>query len=187
MARARVGLARNAMGSLAIVGVLALIAVVLPLVDRSLPATRRVVAGAPYVIGAGVSVVPPPGAELDVTRTRPGRQRGAALFRLGGERVAVVVAPFRGSLADATDRIRVKIINSGTGFQLIGPTHPDATDMGVTGARGGYRSPGRFGEYAVFVDRNLAVEVTASVPDDQRQPLAAAMEVSLSGLDFGGR
>ena len=50
---------------------------------------------------AGVTVVPPPGAVLDVTGTRPGDDEGTALFRLGPVRYAIAVQPFDGTLAMA--------------------------------------------------------------------------------------
>jgi hypothetical protein len=179
-------LTRNAVGSLAVTGVIVLVALVLPLVDRGLPATRPVAAGSRYLVGGGVSVIPPPGAEVDLSRTRPGPQRGAALFRVGGIRVAVVVGPFRGSLPDAAQRLRNKIINNG-GSHLTGPVRVAMTAQSVPGASGDYWSPGRFGEYVVFVEHDHAVELTASGPQDQRNSLSAALEVSLSSLDFGDR
>ena len=44
------------------------------------PAERPVPTDRPYVIGGGVTVVPPPGARIDVTETRPTQDAGTVLF-----------------------------------------------------------------------------------------------------------
>src|SRR5689334_8808076 len=95
---------KNLLGVLGVVAILAGIAFGLPAVDRSLPAQRAVSADQPYEVGAGVTVVPPAGATLDVTETRPGESDGTALFRLGPVRYAIAVRPFRGDLESAASR-----------------------------------------------------------------------------------
>ena len=109
MGPARPGLVGNALASLAVVALVAVVALGLPLLDRSLSASRTVAAGVRIAVGGGVSVVPPPGATLDVSRTRPGDRRGTTLFVLGPIRYAVVVAPYSGTLAEATTRLREQI------------------------------------------------------------------------------
>lgn len=161
MATARHRLAHNLLASLAILGAVAAIAVGLPALDRALPADRPVRAGVPYPVGAGVTVVPPPAAMLDVTKTRPGPDGGTALFVLDTIRYAIVVGPFSGTLDAAAERLRRKIAEN-RGYQITGAERPVTTAQGVHGRQGGYTAPGRAGRYAVFVVDELAIEVTVS-------------------------
>jgi hypothetical protein len=110
-------------------------------------------------VGAGVSVVPPAGASIDVTKYAPGANRGSVLFVLGGVRYVLVVMPYEGTLEQATGDLRRKI-TSNRGYQVTGQESATRTDAGVTGRLGGYTSPGREGRYAVFLSAKLCVEVT---------------------------
>src|SRR5688572_12018950 len=134
MGHAPAGLARNASASLAVLGAVAFFAFGLPAIDRSLPADRQLPAGVAYPVGGPVTVVPPDGAGVDLTRTRPSADRGTALFVLGGVRLAVVVSPYEGTLENAVDRLRNKITKAGA-VRVNGPTHAVLTEAGVAGAR----------------------------------------------------
>ena len=136
---ARSRLLRNAAGSAGVLVAVVALALGLPGLDRALPAEREV-AGGPYEVGAGVTVVPPPGAVVDVTNTRPGADRGAALFLVGAVRYVIVVTPFTGDLEDA-------------GRERIGGrrAHASALELGgggrrLVGAHGPESSEARFGE-----------------------------------------
>src|SRR5690349_6032582 len=119
----------NLLSALAVVAVLGGLAFGLPAIDRALPDEEPVSADEPYPVGAGVTVVPPPGSTVDVTGTRPGDSDGAALFRLGPVRYAITVRPFQGDLQDAASRLRNRIIGN-TGYQVTG------TQLGVSTAEG---------------------------------------------------
>lgn len=181
---ARVGLAREAVGSLTIAGVLALFAFGLPAVDHRIPSERPVPPATPYSVGGSVTVVPPAGSSVELTRTRPGAERGSALFLAGELRLAIVVAPYRGDLADAEERLRKRIESTGsqagTGGQEV------RTDQGVIGRHGTYASPGRLGEYAVFQRDSEMVQATASGPADAYQTLAPQVHEWLRSITFGG-
>src|SRR5512139_3550308 len=98
----RARLLRNAVAALGVLAVIMLVAVGLPALDQALPSHRQVPPG-PYQVSAGVSVVPPPGAALDVTGTRPGTDSGKALFVIGGSvRYALVATPYTGTLEEAS-------------------------------------------------------------------------------------
>ena len=73
----------NLCGALALVGALSGLAFGLPAIDRALPSQRSIRTDRPYPIGGRVSVLPPAGATIDLTGTRPGADRGTVLFRLG--------------------------------------------------------------------------------------------------------
>jgi hypothetical protein len=177
-------LVRNLWGSLGVAAVLAAIGLGLPAINREVPAVRPVAAHQPYVIGAGVTVVPPPGTSLDATQTRPGPQNGQALFLVGSVRYAVVVAPFTGTLAEAATALRKKIM-SNRGYQVTSPESAIATRAGVTGRQGMYASSGRDGRYAVFVSNGLDVQVTIAGNDVDLRPLLPVLGQSISSISFG--
>jgi hypothetical protein len=152
---------RNLLSALGVVASLAGIAFGLPAVDQALPAERPVRADRPFPVGAGVTVVPPAGATLDVTGTRPGETAGTALFRLGAVRYAIAVRPFTGDLQTAAARFRNRIVGN-AGYQVTGAELAVATAGGVAGLQGGYTAPGRGGRYVVFVADGLTIEVTVS-------------------------
>ena len=185
MGPARPGLVRNALGSLAVLAVVAFIAFGLPLLDRALPANRPVAGDTPYSVGAGVALVPPARANLDLTRTRPDDERGTALFVVGAVRLSVVVLPFRGDLPEAAERLRRKITNT-AGYQVTGGERGLTTATGLIGRRGTYSSPGRLGEYGVLVHDGVVVEVTASGPEDQLRSFAPSLEGAISSITVGG-
>jgi hypothetical protein len=109
----------NLLGSIAVLMAAGAIAVGLPALDRALPAARPVPSGLAYAVGGGVTLVPPRDAMIDVTKTRPGRDRGAALFLVGAVRLVVVAAPFPGGLETAAARLRQKI-TAIRGYQASG-------------------------------------------------------------------
>ena len=154
----------NLLGALGVVATLGGLGYGLPAIDRSLPSGRAVRTEEPYLIGAGVTVVPPPGAVLDVTGTRPGETEGTVLFRLGAVRYAIVVRPYDGALEAAAARLRKRIVDA-TGYQVTGAQLAVSTAGGLAGLQGGYTAPGRGGRYAVFVADGLTIEVTVSGDD----------------------
>jgi hypothetical protein len=156
----------------------------LPALDRALPAERPVPADRPYPIGAGVTVVPPPGAAVDLTRTRPGPRRGATVLLLGPVRYAITVQPFRGSPDDAIDRLRRRITGN-AGYQVTGAEVPITTDSGLTGRQGSYTAPGRGGRYAVYLVDGLAVEVTITGDGVDLGPALARIEASMRSIRYG--
>jgi hypothetical protein len=153
----------------------------LPALDRALPAERSVPADRPYPIGAGVSVVPPPGASVDLTRTRPGFRRGAAVLLLGPVRYVITVRPFRGPPDEAIARLRRRI-TANAGYQVTGAEVAVATDSGLTGRQGSYTAPGRGGRYAVYLVDGLAVEVTVTADRIDLGPVLAGIEASMRSI-----
>jgi hypothetical protein len=175
---------RNALGSLAILAILALMAFGFPLIDRSMPSHRAVAAAVAYRIGGKVTMVPPPRASVDLTRTRPGDDRGTAMFVVDGVRLGLLMGPYHGTLSDAATRLHDKITNT-TGFQVTGADRQVRSVQGVVGLRGAYSSPGRLGEYAVFVADNVYVEVTISGPEHRLRALAWQLDASVRSVTFG--
>lgn len=175
---------RDTLGSLAVLGAVALTAFGLPLIDRALPATRPVDnVSAPFDIGGGVTVVPPSDARLDVSKTRPGAERGTALFLANGVRLAVVVTPYRGSLDDASTRLHNKLMR--VGDSRVEPGVPVRTSDDVAGLQGTYTTSGRPGTYAVFVADGRSVEVTASGPEADLRGLDAQVARTIHSVRFG--
>jgi hypothetical protein len=175
----------NLLGSVAVLLGLGVLAYGLPAVDRALPAERPVDSARPYPVGAGVTVVPPPGALVDVTGTRPGVERGSVLFVLGAVRYAIAVAPFEGDLDDAAARLRNRITET-RGYQVAGTEFGVATATGLPGLQGGYTGPGRGGRYAVFLVGGLSVEVTVSGTDAELRQVLLAVETSTRSITYRG-
>ncbi|HEX5741217.1 MAG TPA: hypothetical protein VFY17_06650 [Pilimelia sp.] len=172
---------RNLAGTAGLGAVAAALAFGLPAVDRRLPAARPLPAEAPYHVGAGVRLVPPSGALLDLTRTRPARRNGSALFLVGPVRLAVVATPFDGDLAAAARRLRNKI-TAQRGAQVAGAEQPYRTAAGLPGLAGGYAGDDRSGRYHVFVTGGLAVEVTVSGHDTALRAHVDSLDASVRSL-----
>src|SRR2546421_5420697 len=128
---------RNLGWSAGILVVIGSLAIGLPAVNAALPVARPVPVDQPFPLGNGVTVVPPPGARLDVTTSVPGR----TLLVLGGVRYLLVVEPFDGTLDEATGQLRQKI-TANRGYQVTGPEATTATRQGVGGRLGGGTPPG---------------------------------------------
>ncbi|HEU5110131.1 MAG TPA: hypothetical protein VFT95_16445 [Micromonosporaceae bacterium] len=173
----------NLLGSLAVLMAAGAIAIGLPALDRALPAARPVPADLPYEVGGGVSLMPPPGALIDVTKTRPGRDRGTVLFLIGAVRFVIVAAPFPGTLSEATARLRSKITAT-RGYQVAGPESAVSTRGGLIGRGGGYAAPGRTGRYSVFLVVGMAIEVTVSGGRTDLSGALAGVSASIDTLTY---
>lgn len=169
------------LGALGLVVILAGLSIGLPTLDNALPADRPVRADQPYPVGAGVTVVPPRGAVLDVTGTRPGDDQGTVLFRIGPVRYAIAVQPFDGTLAAAANRMRQRITGT-PGYQVTGGQLAVTTGNGLTGVQGGYTAPGRGGRYTVFLAGGLTIEVTVSGSERDLGRTLPAIEASTRTL-----
>ncbi|MEU8655419.1 hypothetical protein [Actinoplanes philippinensis] len=169
--------------ALAMASILAVLAFGLPALDRAVPAERAVASGRPYLVGAGVTVVPPPGAVLDVTGTRPGSDRGTALFRLGMVRYAIGVEPFDGDLTAAAVRLRQRITGI-NGHRITGTQLAVSTAGGFAGVQGGYTAGDRDGRYAVFVANGLTIEVMVSGDDTDLETALPDIEASTRTLRY---
>ncbi|MBB2944940.1 hypothetical protein FB565_004673 [Actinoplanes lutulentus] len=172
--------------ALVLVLVLAGLAFGLPLVDEAVPAQRAIPDGAAYEVGAGVTLVPPPGATLDVTGTRPAEDRGTVLFRIGPVRYAVAVQPFDGDLTAAAVRLRQRITGT-SGYQVTGTQLAVSTAGGLAGLQGGYTAGNRGGRYAVFVAHGLTIEVTVSGGDPDLARTLPAIDASTRTLRYEDR
>jgi hypothetical protein len=155
---------KNLLGALSLVLALAALALGLPALNQALPADRPVPTDRPYAVGGGVTVVPPPGARIDVTETRPDDDAGTVLFRLGPVRYLITVRRFDGDLTAAADGLRQRLTGT-AGYQVTGTELTIATGSGLAGLQGGYTGPGRGGRYAVFVADGRTIEVTVSGAD----------------------
>jgi hypothetical protein len=152
------------LGALALVLVLAALALGLPALNNSLSSERPVRSDVPYRIADGVTVVPPRGALLDVTETRPSGAQGTVLFRIGPVRYLITAQRFNGDLGAAATRLRQRITGN-RGYQVTGIQMAVATSTGLAGVQGGYTAPGRGGRYSVFVAGGRIVEITVSGAD----------------------
>jgi hypothetical protein len=169
-------------GALGVVAVLAGLAYGLPAIDRALPAERPVAAGVPYQIGGDVTVIPPPGAVLDVTGTRPGDADGRVLFRIGPVRYSIVVRPFDGTLDAAATSLRRRITAT-SGYQVTGGQLGIMAGQNLAGLQGGYAGPGQGGRYAVFLADGRTIEVTVTGTELDLGRTLPAVDASTRTLD----
>jgi hypothetical protein len=132
-----------------------------------------------------VTVIPPPGATVDVSGTRPGDAAGTALFRLGAVQYAIAVRPFSGDLETAAAGLRNRITGT-PGYQVTGAQLRVATAGGLAGLQGGYTAPGRGGRYVVFVADGLTIEVTISGGDLDLGRTLPPIEASIGTLRSDG-
>ncbi|MDQ7905470.1 hypothetical protein RB614_13145 [Phytohabitans sp. ZYX-F-186] len=181
---ARGRLLQNAAASVCILLALVAIAVGLPAIDQALPAERAVPPHLPYEVGGGVTVVPPAGAVLDVTRTRPTARQGTALFVLGRVRYVIVVAPFGGDLDGAVDRLRRKVANADG---QLDAGLPATTGTGLAGRQGAYTTPDRAGRYAVFLAPDVSIEVTVSGTETELAQTEAVIGASIGTVTYQER
>ncbi|MEU4621016.1 hypothetical protein AB0G04_13685 [Actinoplanes sp. NPDC023801] len=172
--------------ALAVASMLAALALGLPALDRAVPAERAAASGRPYLVGAGVTVVPPAGATLDVTGTRPGNDRGTALFRIDRVRYAIEVEPFDGDLTAAAVRLRQRITGT-SGHHITGTQLAVSTAGGLAGVQGGYTAGDRDGRYAVFVAHGLTIEVMVSGDDTDLGRALPAIDASTRTLRYENR
>lgn len=167
--------------------ILAGLAFGLPRLDRAVPADRPVAADEPYEVGAGVTIVPPSRASLDLTGTRPGRERGSALFRLGRVQYAITVQPFDGDLTAAAVRLRQRITGT-SDYRVTGTQLAVSTAGGLAGIQGGYTAGDHGGRYAVFVAHGFTIEVTVTGEDQDLEWTRPGIDTSIRTLRFeGGR
>jgi hypothetical protein len=173
---------REALCSLGVLAVVGTIAFGLPAFDRAVPGTRAVPPDQPYGIGGGIVVIPPPGAVLDVTRTRPRTDRGTVLFVLGEVRYAILVSPYSGDLTAAAVRLRRRLHDAG-GYVPTAPASPVTTASGIAGLSGDLTGPhGRAGRYAVYVVGPRVVEATATGPAGALSGALTAVDASLASI-----
>jgi hypothetical protein len=173
------GLRRNALCSLGILAVMAAIALGLPALDRALPRERAISPGAAFPVTDVVTVVPPAGARLDVSRTRPGRESGQVVFLVGRVRFAMLVSPDQLTLADAADRLRTRL-RDGLGASAMAVDEP--TRAGALTGR--YRVGPDQGWYAVRVfEPATVVDATASGPPGELAGLLPALRASVASIE----
>ncbi len=183
MGSGRQRLYRNLLGTAVVAAIIAVIGLGLPAINREIPSVRSVVSGKPYLVGAGVTVLPPQGANLDAEQTRPGETAGQVLFYIGAVRYTLVATPYTGTLGEASTHLR-STITARPGYQVTGPPSPIMTRTGVTGMQGMYSSSGRDGRYAVFVSGGISVQVTLAGNDVDLRPLLPEIESSIVSIMF---
>ena len=174
---------RNLLGCLAVLACLALILYGPYAVNRALPAQRPVPTDQPMALGAlPVTVVPPPGALLDATQTRP--RDDTVQFQVGDVEYWLRATKYTGSLPELADRAR-QTRAAEKGFVSMEPDRAATTRQGTPGRQAGFVLATATGHSAVFVGDGIAVWV-----DVRGTPLAMAehtadIEASVATLTIG--
>jgi len=174
---------RNLLGGAAVLAAILSIVVVLPAIDRVVPADRAAHAQR-HTIVDGISVIPPTGA-LIAKRTHEGPTSGAVLFLIGPARYVISVEPFEGDLANASQRLRTKI-QSMRGYQVTGPNSPVVTSSGLSGLGSEFTAPGRSGRFIAFVVPGRVVEVTVNVSETDFQQALLPIDASIASIFWTG-
>jgi hypothetical protein len=128
------------------------------------PSTRDVPPGTPYRVTDAVTVVPPPGAKVDLRETRPGQDSGRALFFVGGIRYGVVVVSDERIDAGTAAARLVARLHDNTGAQPFDGADPLPDGLAAATTRiGRFRTGATDGWYAVRVlGSRTVVDVTAT-------------------------
>jgi hypothetical protein len=190
------GLRRNALASLGILAVVAAIALGLPALDRALPRERALPTGAAYPVTDTVTVIPPAGARLDASQTRPGRDSGHAVFLVGRVRFAILVSPDRLTLAAAADRLRTRL-RDGLGASQTGDEGPLAGVKAAGARTGRFHAGADRGWYAVRVfgsttagsttaGSTTVVDATATGPPAELADRLPAIKASVASIARAG-
>jgi hypothetical protein len=166
-------------GGLTVLALIAAVALVAPTVEWAPATSRPVAAGIPFPVGAGVTVVPPPTAMVDLTQTRP----GTALFLIGAIRYQVRIAPYWGSLEAAANRLRDRIVSI-WGYQASAWNFLITSYSGLYGRQGDFSAPGRSGSYTVYVVDGLRIEVTVNGADPQVRAKLPGLDASTRSLAY---
>jgi hypothetical protein len=165
---------------LGILAVIVGIAFGLPALDRALPGERPVAPGVPYPVTDVVTVVPPAGARLDVSETRPGADSGHAVFLVGRVRFVVLVSHERLSLTEAASRLRARLRDSVGASPTEGEQPLSATGKAVAGR---FRTRTDDGWYAVrLVGASTVVDAAASGPPEELTGRLPAIEASVASI-----
>jgi hypothetical protein len=177
--------ARNLLGCVAVLACLALILVGSYALNRALPPQRPVPTDQPMALGAlPVTVVPPPGAQLDATQTRP--DQDTVQFLVGGVEYWLRASEYAGSLPELADRAR-RTREAERGFVSMEPDRDVSTRQGTPGRRAGFVLATATGHSAVFVADGIAVwvDVRGTSPDVAAH--TAGIEASVATLTIGPR
>lgn len=173
---------RNLLGGAAILAAILGVAVVLPAIDRAVPADKD--AAQRLTIANGITVVPPTGAMIG-QRTRAGPTTGSILFLVGQAHYVVSVEPFEGDAAEAAQRLRAKIQDM-PGYQVTNPESPVVTSSGLSGMGSQFTAPGHSGRYAAFVVPGRAIEVTVNVSENDFQHALLPIDSSITSISWDG-
>ncbi|HEX4247528.1 MAG TPA: hypothetical protein VH008_06650, partial [Pseudonocardia sp.] len=151
----------------------------------ALPAQRPVPADRPMALGAlPVTVVPPPGARLDATQTRP--RADTVQFLVGDVEYWLRASEYTGSLSELADRAR-RTREAELGFVSMEPDRAATTRQGAEGRQAGFVLAASTGHSAVFVADGIAVWVDVRGTPDEMARHSASIEASVATLTIGPR
>ncbi|HWN35947.1 MAG TPA: hypothetical protein VNP03_24560 [Pseudonocardia sp.] len=174
---------RNLMGCVAVLACMALILFGPYALNRALPTQRLVPTDQPMALGAlPVTVVPPPGARLDATHTRP--DQDTVQFVVGGVEYWLRASEYPGSLPTLADRAR-RSREAENGFVSMEPDRDATTRQGTPGRQAGFVLATATGHSAVFVADGIAVWVDVRGTPREMAQHTADIEASVATLTIG--
>ena len=150
-------------GTIVVAALVALIAVVLPMVNALVSPQRALPPGSVVDIGRGATFTAADGWSEDVEQTNP--LQGRAVLTRGARSFLSEARPSTRSL-EAEYAAFADIIRREAGAQLFNGATTFTTESGLTGIAGSYTGPTQEGTFMVFRADDTAVRVLAKGPPD---------------------
>lgn len=172
--------------AIAVVAVAVLLAVLLPLADRLVPADDPIRPGERLDLGGGVSVAAPAGWRLE-SGIRAGERTTVpvtpgsadAVLSTGGVVISLHLAAFGGDAAALLDAVEL----TGTAGVTRGARSPVTTQGGVTGLAEHFTGPGTEGLVAAYTfGAGLGLTATVLAGPGEQGPHAGAIGFVLTGV-----
>ena len=173
------GLDRRKMaGTLAVLALVVLWAVIAPHVDSSIRHDNEAAPGEVFDVGSGVTIVPPARWQVE---TQNALTEGSLVVHNGGVSVTVTVGTFDGDLPDLMDSA-----NESLDIQEITSAQSTiTTTAGSSGLVEAYTGIREQGIVAVFAEDGVGVEIEAVGPDPQVTRFADEITEMILSLKFG--
>ena len=165
-------------GTLAVLAVVLLWAVVVPLIADAIPYDDEVASGESFSISKSVSIVPPVGWEVE---PRTVLDSGTLVVHNSGLTVTVTVGTFDGDLSELMAKA-----NDGLDIDRITkPQSSITTNDGSTGLIESFDGVNQHGMLAVFAEDDVGVEVEAVGPEPLFTRYSDEILAMIATLQFG--
>ena len=169
---------RKMVGTLGVLALVLLWAVIVPHIDASMRHDDEAAPGEVFDVGSGVTIVPPTRWQVD---TQTALTEGSLVVHNGGVSVTVRVGTFDGDLPDLLDSA-----NESLDIQEITSAQSTiTTTAGSTGLIETFTGVSEQGIVAVFAEDGVGVEIEAVGPAPQVTRFAEEINEMILSLKFG--
>ncbi|RLE24122.1 MAG: hypothetical protein DRJ50_05125 [Actinobacteria bacterium] len=169
---------RKMVGTLAVLALVILWAVVAPFVDDSIHYENEVASGETFDVGSGVTIVPPTRWEVD---PQTALTQGSLVVHNGGLTVTVTVGTFDGELSDL-------MASANESLDIDRITRPQSsitTTQGSTGLIESFDAVNSHGTLSVFAEDGVGVEIESLGPEPLATKYADEINAMVISLQFG--